>query len=55
VYAEDSLSDGYEDMEVSLYYLQEECQKLSTQAEDLYNSDFFRDPEPEENTRSWWY
>ena len=55
VYAEDSSSYGYEDMRVSLYYLQEECQKLSGQAEDLYKSDFFRDQEPEENTRSWWY
>ena len=52
-YAEDSQDYGYEDMQISLYHLQEECQKLSEKADDL--SRLFEEPEYEENRRSWFY
>lgn len=55
IYAEDSLNYDYEDMGISLYHLQEECEKLSRQAENLYNLKFFEEYEPEENNRSWFY
>jgi len=54
-YAEDSMDYDYEDMGVSLYHLQEECEKLSKQAEELCNSKLFKDYEPEENKNSWFY
>jgi hypothetical protein len=53
VYAEESMDYGYEDMQTSLYHLQEECQKLSEKADDL--SKLFEEPENEDNRRSWWY
>lgn len=54
-YAEDSQDYDEEDMRVSLYHLQEECYKLAQEAEKLYNSKYFDEPEYEENTRSWFY
>lgn len=42
-YAEESLNYGYEDMQISLYHLQEECQNLSEKAYDL--SRLFDEPE----------
>ena len=53
LYAEDSLDYDEENMQVSLYHLQEECSRLSSDLEKL--SHYFDEPEYDENRRNWWY
>ena len=55
-YCEDAEKyEGYEDLCVSMYYVQEKCQELQEiidRAYDYYKPD---EPDDEENRRSWWY